>query len=124
MIPEAAKGSKDTLKLNFVSFLRRRVYFQKLIERKRAAVKTNETKKIQILAEIEKLKKETESIDKRVKERSKEIETTTQQLNQSETIYKTLVKVIDDKNNVDILDQDVVEETKSLVESVYKTIYQ
>lgn len=56
-------------------------------------------------------------------EKNKEIETTMQQFNELETICKTLVKVIDDKNDLDILDQKVFEETKSLVLSVYKAVY-
>lgn len=104
-------------------FSRKKNTLQKLIGEKRAEIKTNEAKKTQILAEIEKLKKEIKNIDKLVEKKNQEIETTIQQFNQSDTILRTLMKMIDDKSNFDILDQKVFNKTKSLVMSIYKAIY-
>lgn len=117
LVPEAAKSFKEALKSNLITFLKKKTMLQRLIADKREEIKANEVRKTQLLAEVT-------NIDKRKEVLSKEIESSIQQFNQSETIYNTLFKVINDKSDVDILNRRVFEETKFLVGSVYKAVYQ
>lgn len=112
----AAKGSKDTLKASLVAYTSKKENLQNTLVKKRENIKANEQRKRELLAEIAR-------IDQVVENENKEIVIATQQFNQSENIYNNLVKIIDDKNNIDILNQKVFDETKSLVKSLYKAVY-